>query len=84
MTITVVPLRETPPLTDVIAHIRAFADRLEAGEYGEADTVFVVMPMRNDFPKVFGWGDITGINEPIVQFEMAKHWLIANLVERIP
>ena len=84
MTLTVVPLREGPPLTDVVAQIRAFADRVEAGEYGEVDAVFALMPRENDYPKFWGWGDITGINDPVVQLELAKLWLLTNLVKREP
>lgn len=80
--LNVVPLRESPSLTDIVAQIRAFADRVETGEHGEVSTVFVLMPCTGDYPKVWGWGDITGTNDPVVQLELAKLWLLTNLVER--
>ena len=82
MGLTVVPLREGPPLSDVVAHIRAFADRIEAGKYGEVGAVFALMPRDNDYPTFWGWGDITGINDPVVQLELAKLWLLTNLTKR--
>ena len=82
MGLNVVPLREGPPLTDIVAHIRAFADRVEAGEYGEVEAIFALMPRDNDYPKFWGWGNIVGINDPVVQLELAKMWLLTNLVTR--
>lgn len=69
-------------LADIPAMLRNMANQIEAGTHGEVESLFVVMPQPNDFPKLFGWGDITGINEPIVQLEMCKHWLVTNLVAR--
>lgn len=82
LTLTIVPLREGPPLTDVVAQIRAFADRIEAGEYGEVGTVFAVMPRQGDYPKFWGWGDVAGVSDPVVQLELAKLWLLTNLTSR--
>lgn len=82
MVAEVVQLHEGPSLNDIVAQIRAFADRIEAGEYGEVDTVFAVMPRTGDYPKFWGWGDITNVNDPVIQLELAKHWLLVNLVER--
>lgn len=84
MALTVVPLREGPPLSDVVAQIRAWADRIEAGEYGEVDAVFALMPRSGDYPTVWGWGDVAGTNDPVVQFELAKLWLLTNLTKRDP
>lgn len=69
-------------LADIPAMLRNAADRIESGEWGKVETVFLILPQHNDFPKLFGWGNITGINEPIVQLEMCKHWLVTNLVSR--
>jgi hypothetical protein len=82
MSLNFVELSQKPPLTDVVANIRAFADRIEAGEYGEVDAVFALMPRANDYPKVWGWGEVSGVKDPVVQFELAKLWLLTNLVER--
>jgi hypothetical protein len=83
MSLTVVPIRDGPSLNDVVAQVRAFADRIEAGEYGEVDAVFAVMPRAGDYPTVFGWGDINGTNDPVIQLELAKFWLLTNLVKRV-
>lgn len=82
MTLNVVPLREGPPLTDVVAQIRAWADRIEAGEYGEVSSVFALMPRDNNYPTLWGWGDTSGVGDPVVQLELAKMWLLANLTKR--
>lgn len=78
----IVQIRNTPPLNDIVAQLRALADKIEAGGHGEVNTLFAIMPRDGDFPKVFGWGDVHGGNEPIVQLELAKHWLVVNLVSR--
>ncbi len=82
MTLKVVPINDGPSLRDVVAQIRAFADRIEAGDYGEVSAVFALMPCENDYPRFWGWGDISGINDPVVQIELAKIWLLTNLVKR--
>lgn len=82
MTLTVVPLHDGPSLNDIVAQVRAFADRIEAGEYGEVDAVFAVMPRDGDYPKFWGWGSIAGGNDPVIQLELAKFWLLTNLVQR--
>jgi hypothetical protein len=85
MTLTVVPLRDgKPSLNDTVAQIRAFADRIEAGDYGDVEAVFALMPRENDYPKFWGWGNVSGINDPVVQLELAKLWLLTNLVTRDP
>lgn len=82
MALNVVQFSDSPPLTDVVACIRRFADRIEAGEFGEVDAVFALMPRQNDYPTVFGWGAVAGTNDPVVQFELAKMWLLMNLTAR--
>lgn len=84
MALTVVPIREGPPLSDVVAQIRAWEDRIEAGEYGEVDAVFALMPRQGDYPTFWGWGDITGTSDPVVQLELAKLWLLMNITRRQP
>lgn len=82
MSAEVVQLREGPLLSDIVGQIRAFADRIEAGEYGEVETVFAILPRAREYPMVLGWGDITNTNDPVIQLELAKHWLLVNLVQR--
>ncbi len=82
MTAEVIPLREGPSLMDIVGQIRAFADRIEAGEYGEVDAVIALMPRAREYPTLWGWGDVTGANDPLIQIELCKHWLLMNLVER--
>lgn len=72
----VLPLREKPALFEIPAQLRALADRIEAGEYGTVDALFAVMPRDQDYPKILGWGINDGAFEPIIQFQLAKDWLI--------
>ena len=82
MSAELVQLHEGPSLGDVVGQIRAFADRIEAGAYGEVSTVFAVMPVAGDYPKFWGWGDITGGNDPVIQLELVKLWLLLNMTAR--
>ena len=82
MSAEIVHLRDGPSLNDIVAQVRAFADRIEAGEYGEVDTVFAVMPQAGDYPKFWAWGVVDGGNDPVIQLDLAKLWLLMNLVQR--
>lgn len=84
MSLTVVPFREGPKLNDIVGQLRAFADRIESGEYGEVEAVFAILPRDGDYPTLFGWGDITGANDPVIQMEMLKIWLLTRMVARNP
>lgn len=69
----VVPLHDgRPSLNDVPARLRLLADQIEAGEYGEAVTLLALITRPADWPVTFGFGDIDGQNDPIIQFELAK------------
>jgi hypothetical protein len=74
--LNVVPLPFGPSIQDVPAQLRAFADRIENGEYGEVDGLFAVMPREQTYPVILGWGTIDGAYDPIIQFELARQWLV--------
>lgn len=82
MTAKIIPLREAPPLSDIVGMLRRLADQIEAGEWGEVETLFAVMPRPGDYPRLFGWGDIDGQSDPVIQLELAKAWLLANMTAR--
>lgn len=83
MSAEIVPLREGAPLlTDIPGMLRRLAEQVEAGEYGDVETLFVVLPRNDDYPCVFGWGDVTMGNDPVIQLELAKMWLLQHLVAR--
>ena len=69
-------------LADVPGMLRRLATQIEAGDWGEVQSMIALIPREGDYPTVFGWGDVSGINEPIVQLAMAQQWLITNLTER--
>ena len=72
-----------PSLNDVVGRLRRLADKIEAGDYGEVAGALVVIPVAKNWPHVLGFGDVEGENHPIVQFELAKGWMVNNIVERI-
>lgn len=78
----IVPLRETPPLTDIVGHLRRLAQGIEDGVYGDVTTTFVLITRPDDFPIIMGLGDVEGPNHPVIQLELAKHWFVANLTNR--
>jgi len=82
MTAEIVPLREGPPLTDIVGLLRQTADQIEAGEYGAIDSALLILPQDEDFPLVFGWGDQDGERHPLVVLALANHWFCRNTVSR--
>jgi hypothetical protein len=62
-------------LMDVPAQLRATADRIEAGDYEDVDTAYVVIPC-DGLPHVIGLGRIDdSANHPITQLSLALHKL---------
>lgn len=87
MSAEIVPLRGTPEqpqisLQDIPAQLRQLAERIEAGEFDVVGTLFCVMPLTGDYPNVFGWGNVDGTNDPAIQLELARMWLLTNMVTR--
>jgi hypothetical protein len=74
--LNVVQLHDGPSLQDIPAQLRALADRIEADQYGVVDGLFVVMPREHEYPVTFGFGHIEGAYDPIIQFELARQWLV--------
>jgi hypothetical protein len=72
----VVSISDSPSLIDIPAHLRALADRIEAGEYGEVDGLFAIMPREREYPAIFSWGVNSGAFEPIIQLDLARQWLV--------
>lgn len=82
--LNVVQLHDGPSLQDIPAQLRALADRIEAGQYGQVETLITMMPKDGDFPTMWGWGDIAGQRDPIIQLNLALHWHCASLTARSP
>lgn len=78
----VVMLRQGPSLQDVTGMLRKLAGDIERGEHGDVDSATVLIPRANDYPIVFGFGDMTGQRDPVITCEMAKAWMILNHVGR--
>ncbi len=81
MSLSVVPLRESPSLQDLPALLRNLAAEIENGET-VARTLFVVIPRDDDYPSLRGWGDVDGERRPIEQLSLALHWLVSRLTSR--
>lgn len=79
----IVALRDGAPLlTDIPGMLRQTADQIESGEYGKVDAAFLLLPVDDGYPRVFGWGDVGGGNHPVIQCELAKMWLLTSIVVR--
>lgn len=81
----IIPIRgdDAPSLKDVVGMMRRLADKIESGEHGEVASLFVVMPsIKDEFPKLFAFGDVDGNNNPYIQLDLAKQLLLNNLVVR--
>lgn len=83
MSAEIVNLRDgVPLLSDIPGMLRRFADAVESGEYGDVQSLILLLPIADDYPAVFGWGDVEGQNDPIIQCELAKAWFVTSLVKR--
>lgn len=69
-------------LGDVTAKLRELADSIDSGKHREVPSAFVVIPRDNDYPVIYGFGNVEGDNNPIVQLELAKSWFVNNLTGR--
>ena len=63
-------------LQDIPGQLRALADRIKGGEYGNVDGLFVIIPREREYPVTLGFGIIEGAYDPIIQFELARNWMI--------
>ena len=83
MTVTVVALHDgRPPLTDIPGRLRFLAQEIENGEV-EAETAYVILPVKDDYPRLRGFGNVDGDAAPIPQVALLQHWLLANMVKRV-
>lgn len=79
----IISLRDGAPLlTDIPGMLRKLADQIEAGVEGEVTAAILLIPVDEDYPRVYGWGDVERGNDPIIQLELARMWLLTNIVER--
>jgi hypothetical protein len=83
MTLTIVPIRETAPLNDIPAKLREMADAFERGEH-TAEGLLVILPVPNDWPEIFGFGEHLGDDGNIALVEKAKIWFVNNNVVHRP
>lgn len=72
----VVQIHDGPSLRDIPAQLRALAERIESEEYGEVDGLFVIMPREQEYPVMLGFGHIEGAYDPIIQFDLARQWMV--------
>lgn len=70
-------------LQDVPANLRRLADDIEAGRYGDIATSYTILPQTGDYPLVFGFGNVDGPNDPMIQFQLALYWFCRNMTGRL-
>jgi hypothetical protein len=71
----VVPISDEPSLAEIPAQLRKLADDIECGDRA-VDAVFVVIPREQARPAILGFGQIAGAFDPIIQFDLARQWLV--------
>lgn len=72
-----------PSLNDIPGRLRLLADQLEAGEHGEYNNCLVLIPQRSDdWPAMWGFGDVNGNNSPIITLTLALHKWVAKIMVR--
>lgn len=81
----IVPLHDgRPPLNDIPGRLRLLADELEAGEHGEYANCLVIIPeiTLTDYPRMWGFGDVDGINNPIITLHLALQKWVNQIMGR--
>lgn len=74
-----------PPLNDIPGRLRLLADQLEAGEHGEYESCLVIIPETtlDDFPRMFGYGSVDGIYNPLIVLQLAlQKWINKIMVRK--
>lgn len=69
-------------LGDVPAMLRKLADDIETSITEPCSSAIVLLPREQDYPVIFGFGDVEGNNQPLVQLALAHSWFIYNLTSR--
>jgi hypothetical protein len=69
-------------LRNIPATMRQVADEIERGEHGEVTAAFLIVPVEDDYPQLFGWGVLDACNDPMIQVALCQQWLLNNLVKR--
>jgi hypothetical protein len=75
----VVEIRPGPCLQDIPGMLRNLVDMVEAGKYGDVQSMLVISPRDGDSPRAFGFGEQTGDFHPVVVLEQAKSWFVNNI-----
>lgn len=75
-------VRDKPALSDIPAMLRKLARDIEAREVKNVEALYVLIPVPGGDPMLYGWCDIKGKNDPIIQCELAKLWLLRNIRSR--
>jgi hypothetical protein len=69
-----------PNLRDIALMARKFADSVDAGEFGELETVLVMIE-GSDGIQTLGWGDSISFRETIGSLEIAKAHLLGIMLD---
>lgn len=72
-----------PSLQDIPARLRLLADQLEAGDHGDYYNCLVIIPqLHNEWPIMWGYGDVDGVNSPIITLTLALQMWIDKQMAR--
>jgi hypothetical protein len=67
-------------LDDIPGMLRLLAAQVESGET-IATSMLVIIPVPGQLPELRGWGDVEGRNEPAIQLDLAKQFILSTLVD---
>lgn len=80
--LTVVPIRENTTLVnDIPGQLRQLADRIDAGEV-EAKSAICVIPVDDDWPAIYGWGEDMGNFGRIGLLQLAVTFFATRITAR--
>lgn len=82
-TLRVVPMRDTPPLTDIAGMLEQFAKDIREGRV-QAQRALMVIEDQDGDPQVYGWGQSKSAFHDLGLLDMAKEVVKDCFVEEQP
>ncbi len=71
---------QAPNIDDIPNQLRALADRITYGRFGQVEAALVILPRLGGYPVIFSWGSEDGEYNPANQMELGmKAYLQAAL-----
>lgn len=81
---TLVKFNEGKPLlSDIAGRLRLLADEYETGKFENVQSCLVIFSQPSDeWPIMFGYGSVDGLNSPIVVLQLALQKWISKVMRR--